>query len=112
MAGAMEKLAVAGLSRRVAHAAYALLAAIDEHGGPVYSREVAVRDPEAPNARSTTTALMHAERSGLAAAAGPVPVVWIATPLCHELKGALEDRFLTDTQDPAHVHTDKKGERP
>jgi len=86
----------------------ALLAATDDQHAPPYSSEVALRDPEAFSVRSTASALNHAERRGLANVAGPPGAcVWMATPLCHELRDALEARFLADTEESQP--TDKAG---
>lgn len=99
---------VALLPRRVAHAVHAMMAARDAAPGstPVTTREVTVYDREAWSAASTGVALAHGVRYGLTIPAGRLPGegrVWLATPKAHELKLALEDRFLREAEAPDAV---------
>lgn len=85
---------VARLSRRTAHAAFALLEASRELNMPVKASEVIIYDVEALSTQSTGRALSAARRSRLADNWGGV---WTPTLHAHDLRGALEDRFLADT---------------
>lgn len=91
---------VAALPRRVAHAAHALLATTDEIGGPAVVAEIVVHDREALNVQSTSAALGRAcHKHGLAENWGSG--VWTPSLRARDLRGALEDRFLADTEEPS-----------
>ena len=94
---------VAALPRRVAHATYALLARTRDYPyGPHRAPVVVHYDIEAPSARSTADALRRAMSRGLVDRWGPG--LWTPTLLAQDLRGALEDRFLADTEaEPPHV---------
>lgn len=87
---------VVALPRRTAHAAHALLTTIREDGGPVKASEVVVYDSEALGVNSTASALQSARRHGLAEYWGQG--VWAASLRASDLRRALEDRFLADTE--------------
>lgn len=87
---------VAALPRRTAHAAYALYAWINDNMGPARTSEVVVYDKEALDARSTGRALAAAKRVGLVDYWGSG--LWTLTPHGRDLAGALEDRFLRETE--------------
>jgi hypothetical protein len=92
---------VAALSRRTAHAVYALHAYIRENTGPAYANEVVLFDREAISTQATATSLANAEKLGLVEK-WPSPGVsslWTMTPHGGDLSGALEDRFLADTEE-------------
>lgn len=86
---------VAALPRRTAHATYALLATCEDQHGPAIASEVVIFDSEALSAFSTGRALAAARRRGLAQHWGGG--VWAPSNLAYDLRGALEDRFLADT---------------
>jgi len=85
---------VAALTRRVAHATFALLETNRELGMPVKASEVVMYDAEALSVVATGRALSAARRRGLAENWGGV---WTPSLLALDLRKALEDRFLTDT---------------
>lgn len=87
---------VAALPRRTAHVAHALLTTIREDGGPVKASEVVVYDAEALSVNSTASALQSARRHGLAEYWGEG--IWTASLHASDLRDALEDRFLADTE--------------
>ena len=91
---------VAGLPRRTATRRYVLLEV--EHdpsleGGPFLASQVVVYDEEALTARSTAAALRAAQRLGLAVCAGGY---WTPTFRGYDLRGALEERYLEETNRP------------
>lgn len=87
---------VDNLSRRVAHAVYALVAASREHKMPVTAQEIMLYDSEAVSTKATGTALALARRKELAAYTGRY---WLPTNDAYELYPELERRFLEDTQE-------------
>jgi hypothetical protein len=86
---------VAALSRRVAHASHALLVSAKENGMPVTSAEVMIYDEESFSVVQTSRSLVEAHRRGLAIWSGKY---WVPTPYCHDLEGALEERYLRETE--------------
>lgn len=88
---------VAALPRRTAHAAYALHAWIRDYTGPARASEVVLYDKEALDVRSTARALGAAKKLGLVDYWGAG--LWTMTPHGGDLAGALEDRFLAETED-------------
>lgn len=93
----MNKAAtVAALPRRTAHAMHALVYAGIELNMPVTAAEVCIYDSEAPNIVSTGAALREARERGLAIFTGKY---WIATNEALELRSALEERFLRETEE-------------
>lgn len=88
---------VAALPRRTAHAAYALLAyARDYPYGPHRASEVVSYDSEAVSAQATGRALASAMHRGLADRWGEG--LWTPTVHAGDLRQALEDRFLRETE--------------
>lgn len=87
---------VAALPRRTAHAAHALLACCADLRGPAKVGEVILYDEEALSTRATAAALGGAKRARLADYWGGVG--WVPTTHAHDLREALEDRFLADTK--------------
>ncbi len=87
---------VAALPRRTAHAAHALLACCADMRGPAKVNEVIMYDAEALSTRATAAALSGARRARLADYWGRG--VWVPTIHAHDLRAALEDRFLADTE--------------
>jgi acetylornithine deacetylase/succinyl-diaminopimelate desuccinylase-like protein len=91
---------VENLTRRQAHAAYALLQAQDEYKTPVTAEEIVVYDEEASSVRATAAALVSAQRVGLAVFVpgdGFAPACWTPTQACYGLRGLLEERYLRET---------------
>lgn len=87
---------VAALPRRTAHALHALLE-LEKH--PVTqiptAAEVMLYDMEADSPRGTAAALRHAAKLGYAMRVPPA--YWTATFSGLELRRALEDRYLRET---------------
>lgn len=93
----VRRLEVEALSRRVAHATHALLEASRELGMPPKASEVLVYDVESLSSRQTGCALHEASKYGLTIR---VPGgLWLARERAHDLRSALEDRFLRETAD-------------
>ncbi len=88
---------VAALPRRAAHATYALHAWIRDYIGPAKASEVVIYDVEALDSRSTGRALAAAQKLGLVERWGAG--LWTMTLHGGDLAGALEDRFLAETED-------------
>lgn len=66
---------------------------------PPTSAEVVVFDEEALSARSTAAALCNARKHGLCfCMPSPDGNTWWITPAGYELRTAVEDRFLRDTE--------------
>jgi hypothetical protein len=88
---------VAALPRRVAHAVHALQA-LHEDGvmGPWRPCEIIVRDVESLSIASTCGALKRAMALGLVGKWGRG--LYSTSPLAGDLKEAIEDRFLADTE--------------
>lgn len=89
----------ADLSRRVAHVTHALIVASQELKMPVTAGEVMVYDGESLTIMSTTAALTHARRLGLAVYSGRYGKgrYWIPSFTALDLARQLEDRYLNDT---------------
>lgn len=84
---------VAALPRRAAHATHALLVAWLQINGPVKTSEVLTYDEESLSVGQTHSALRTAAKHSLVAFTGQY---WIARERAHELKRALEDRYLAE----------------
>jgi hypothetical protein len=68
-------------------------------GIPSIASEIVMYDPEARSSRATAAALREASRRGFCSCSGGV---WFAMPTAYDLRPALEDRFLADTEgDPS-----------
>jgi hypothetical protein len=86
---------VAALPRRVAHVAYATLVAC-EGGNPSKPSEIIIYDSESRSVGGTCSALRRAIDAGLVDrwAYG----IYVPTLRGYDLKPALEDRFLEETE--------------
>lgn len=92
-----EKLSyVESLSRRTAHAVFALLESSIQLNMPVTAQEVMVYDGEALTAQSTGSALREAAKLGLAGYTGRY---WIPSTRAYDLRRAFEDRYLRETEE-------------
>lgn len=91
---------VTRLPRRTAHAAHALIVASNTLQMPVTAVEVMVYDEEALTLMSTTAALTHARRAGLAQYSGRYGSgrYWYPSFTALDVQHQLEDRYLNDTQ--------------
>lgn len=89
---------VASLSRRTAHVTHALLVCAEEERTPARADEIVIYDSEAINATSTARALANAVKENLAVKAGDF---WIPSLRAHDLRSALEERFLRETAEDA-----------
>lgn len=87
--------AVAALPRRTAHALYALLESSREANMPVTAAEAMLYDDEAMSPQGTGQALANARRLGLAVQAGRW---WAPTGATLDMRSALEERFLRETE--------------
>jgi hypothetical protein len=87
---------VEGLPRRTAHALHGLLESSGQLNMPVTAAEAQVYDGEAYTARQTAAGLRHAHRLGLVAYTGRY---WCPLNGAYDLRRALEDRYLCDTDD-------------
>ena len=87
---------VAALPRRTAHAVHALMACSRDLNMPVTAAEICLYDEEAQSVRGTGNALAHARRLGLAVFTGQY---WVPSFTALDMRGAFEDRFLTETED-------------
>lgn len=91
---APERGEVAKLSRRVAHAVYALLACTKDRGNmPATSAEIAIFDEEASSVQETAAALRQAQKAGYAVYSGRY---WVPTAAATLRRAEFEERFLTD----------------
>lgn len=86
-------LDVTKLSRRVAHAVYALLFCDEPTYGPYTASEIVLYDPEAMSVQSTAAALREAAKLGLCM---NVRGLWTPSFVAMEKKSEFEDRFLRD----------------
>jgi hypothetical protein len=84
------------LPRRTAHALHGLIVASKELNMPVTAAEAQVYDEEALTARHTAAGLRHAHRLGLVGYAVPY---WIPSNAALELRAAIEDRYLRETEE-------------
>lgn len=92
---APDDIFVARLSRRTAHATYALIVTARDVGFPPYAREVVIHDPEAPSVSATAASRLPRP---LAVHTLSHPAIWCPTQLAYRLYPALEARFLRDTE--------------
>lgn len=88
-------VAVWELSPRVAHVMHALLVRWDDAGEAVSAAQVCEYDAEALTEASTTAALAHARRLGLA---DGFDRVWYPTELARDVRGDLEARFRAEVE--------------
>lgn len=85
---------VAKLSRRVAHAVYAMLACTKDRGNmPSTAAEIVVFDEEASSAQETAAALKQAQKLGYAVYTGRY---WVPTQAATLRRTEFEERFLQD----------------
>lgn len=88
---------VEGLPRRTAHALHGLLEWCHNNPNmPPTSAEAQLYDGEALSARQTAAGLRHAHRLGLVAFTG---CYWCPMNGAYELRSALEDRYLRETDE-------------
>lgn len=85
---------VAALPRRTAHAAHALIACSEFMNGAVTAAEVVVFDSESLSSSATRSALLTAQRYGLAEQ--HARAIWIPSLEAKDLRTALKDRFLAE----------------
>jgi hypothetical protein len=90
---------IEALPRRVAHAAYAVIAAAKVGGeyGPFTAAEVCIYDEEAMSVKGTAAALREAQKRQLAMYVPGGEGYWTATNYALDNWTALQDRFLRDT---------------
>ena len=87
---------VAALPRRTAHALHALLESSREMNMPVTAAEAMLYDEEAMGPRGTAMALKHAQRLGYCFVTPGG--YWVPGNATYDLRYALEDRYLRETE--------------
>lgn len=92
---------VASIPRRIAHVVHALIESSGPYAyGPGFRRtaEVLVYDSESYSVASTRAALSRGLKRGLVDRVGVRPAFWFPTNRAMDLRIALEERFLADTE--------------